>query len=155
MLFDSKPERPPSRFRRYAIRVVAVLVTIAVFVAAFPGYLWYPIVYYREVRTVQVFMNAVTAGNFQHAYEMWKPAASYSYNDFLGDWGPGGYYGPVGSYRLRRPEHVKHGSAADVPVDVSPYRPFPPDDDAFKQSKTKTVDLWVNFKDHSMSFPPF
>ena len=154
-LFDVRPERPPSRFRRYTIRVIAVVVTIVIFVVAFPRYFWYPLVYRSEVKTVAVFMDAVVAGDMQHAYQLWKPLASYSYKDFLDDWGPGGYYGPVKSYRIRRPEHLKHGSAADIPVDVSPYRPFPPDDDPIKQNKTKTVELWVDFKDHSISFAPF
>jgi hypothetical protein len=154
-LFDVTEAHPPSRIRRYVIRAVAVVVTIAVFVAVLPGYLWYPFIYYAEKNTVRSFMDAVIAGNMQHAYEIWKPSASYSFKDFLDDWGPEGYYGPVQSYRMRRPEHIKNSSAADIVVDVSPYRPFPPDDDVVKQSKTKTVNLWVDFKDHSISFPPF
>jgi hypothetical protein len=154
-LFDTVEQRPPSRIRRYLIAAAAVIVSITVFVAAFPAYLWYPFVYHAERNTIHSFMNAVVADNMQQAYQIWKPSASYSFKDFLDDWGPEGYYGPVKSYRIRRPEHIKNGSAADIPVDVSPYRPFPPDDDAIKQSKTKTVNLWVDFKDHSISFPPF
>ena len=154
-LFDSTEERPPSKIRRYLLTAIGVIVTMAVFVAAFPGYLWYPFVYYAEKNTVRDFMNGVVAGNMQRSYEIWKPSASYSFKDFLDDWGPEGYYGPVRSYRIGRPEHIKNGSAADIAVAVSPYQSFPADDDAVRQSKTKTVDLWVDFKDQSISFPPF
>ena len=155
MLLDAQPERAPSRLRRYAIRVAGVVITIAVVVAVFPGYLWYPIIYYPEAKTVGVFLNTVAAGDMQRAYQIWKPSPSYSFKDFMDDWGPEGYYGPVKSFRIRRPEHIKHGSAADIPVDISPYRPFPPDDDPIKQSKTKTVELWVDKKDYSINIAPF
>jgi hypothetical protein len=39
-------------------------------------------------------------------------------------------------------------------VAVSPYQPFPADDDVTKQNKTKEVKIWVEFKDQSMSYPP-
>lgn len=152
-IFDAADLRPPSKLRKYAIRVAAVIVTIAVFMAVFPGYLWYPFVYYREVNATRRLMDAVVAGNMQRAYQLWKPAPSYSFNDFLEDWGPNGYYGPVKSYRLGRPEHMKNSTATDIPVDVSPYDPFP-GGDPIKMSKTKTVHLWVDFGNQSLSFAP-
>ncbi|MGA8872343.1 MAG: hypothetical protein WB460_14445 [Candidatus Acidiferrales bacterium] len=153
-LFESPIDHPPSKLRRYVIRIAAVLVTIAVFVAVFPAYLWYPFVYHREVATAHRFMNAVTAGNLQEAYQIWQPSQSYSFKDFTEDWGPGGYYGPVKSYKIGRPEHVKAGSATDIEIEVSPYAPFPDGDD-IKMNSTKTVHLWVNFKDQSITFPPY
>ena len=153
-LFDAPPERPPSKLRRYTIIVLAVILALTGFVAAFPGYLWYPFVYYREIRTATHFLNTVVAGNLQQAYQLWKPAPSYSFRDFLDDWGPYGYYGPVKSYRLGRPEHIKKGSAAAIVVEVSPYQPFPADDPV-KLNRCKTVTIWVDFQDQSLSFPPY
>jgi hypothetical protein len=153
-LFESPVDHPPSKLRRYLIRIAAVIVTIAVFVAVFPAYLWYPFVYYREVSTLHHFMDAVVAGDTQGAYQIWKPSPSYSLKDFMDDWGPGGYYGPVKSYRLGRPEHLKNSSATDVEIEVSPYAPYP-DGDPIKLNSTKTVHLWVNFKDQSITFPPY
>ena len=152
-LFDAADVRPPSRIRKYLIRVAAVIVTIVVFVAVFPSYLWYPFVYYKEVRATARLMDAIVAGDTQRAYQLWKPAPSYSFKDFQDDWGPSGYYGPVKSYRLGRPEHMKNSTATDVPVDVSPYQPFP-GGDPIKMTKTKTVHLWVEFRDQSISFAP-
>jgi hypothetical protein len=153
-LFESPVDHPPSKLRRYLIRIAGVIVTIAVFVAVFPAYLWYPFVYFREVSTAHRFMDAVSDGNLQQAYEIWKPSQSYSLKDFAEDWGSDGYYGPVKSYRLGRPEHIKNSSATDIEIEVSPYAPFP-GDDPIKMNATKTVHLWVNFKDQSITFPPY
>lgn len=161
-LFDSVEQKPPSKVRRYFYTSVGVIVTIVVFVAAFPAYLWYPIVYYREEKTVRMFLNQVIAGNTQQAYQIWKPSESYTLERFNEDWGPYGYYGPVKSYRMERPEHIKEGalggkgdSAADIVVDVSPDQPFPSDDDIAKQHRVKQVHLWVEFDNQAISFPPF
>ena len=83
-----------------------------------------------------------------------KPSPSYSFNDFMEDWGPAGYYGPVRSYRLGRPAHIKNGSGAEILLDVSPYQPFPNINNPIQMNKTKEVRLWVEFKDQSISFPP-
>jgi hypothetical protein len=151
-LFDSADLRPPSKLRRYLIWTAAVIVTIVVFVAVFPSYLWYPFVYYKEVNAARHLMDAVTAGDMQRAYQLWKPAPSYSFQDFLEDWGPEGFYGPVKSYRLGRPEQMKNSTATDISVEVSPYQPFP-GDDPVKMVKSKTVHLWVDFRNQSISFP--
>ena len=152
-LFDAE-YRAPSRGRRYFFTAVGVIVTIAVFMAVFPDYLWYPLVYYKEVSTIRHFAIDITRGELRPAYEIWKPSPSYSFKDFTDDWGPQGYYGPVRSYRLGRPQHIKNGSAAEILLDVSPDQPFPGRGDALKLNKIKTVRLWVEFKDQSISFPP-
>jgi hypothetical protein len=154
-IFDTVQQPPPSKVRRHIYTGMGVIVTIAVFVAAFPGYLWYPFVYYREEKTVERFLNQVIAGNTEQAYQIWKPSESYTLPRFNEDWGPLGYYGPVKSYRMDRPEHIKGGSAADIIVDVSTENPFPSDNDVAKQNKIKQVHLWVDFKDQSITFPPF
>jgi len=153
-IFDAPPIRPPSKVRRYVIIVLAVIITIGGFVAAFPGYFWYPFAYHTEISTASRFLNTVIAGNMQEAYQIWKPSPSYSFKDFLDDWGPYGYYGPVRSYRLGRPEHIKNGSAAAIVLEVSPYQPYPKDDPV-KLNRSKTVTVWVDFQDQSISFPPY
>ena len=100
-------------------------------------------------------MNAVIAGNLEQAYQIWKPSQSYSFNDFVEDWGANGYYGPVKSFHIEnRPEHRPGGSGVAIKIELSPYQPFPADDDQVKRSKTKEVTLWVEFKDQSITFPP-
>ena len=146
MLFDPpQQERRSSKIRRYVIMVV-------VFIALVVGASWYLLRYYQEKDTVRHFLNEVASGNMQEAYKVWKPSASYSFNDFLQDWGPNGYYGPVRSYQIERTTRRSDSNAVDVIVEVSAVKPFP--SDAADQSQVKEVDLGVRFSDQSLSFPP-
>ena len=178
-ILDSALPPPPPTYRRYLLWIAGFIITIAVFVAAFPDYLWYPFAYYKEIKTADAFIQEVAGGEMQAAYKTWKPSGSYTFQDFMEDWGPSGYYGPVRSYRLGRPEHIdlfergiarrvdfsfsgpqslrpehiKNGSAAEIVLEVSPYQPFPAND-PLRATRTKEVRLWVQFQDLSMTFPP-
>jgi hypothetical protein len=148
LLFDApQEEQHSSKLRRY-------IITGLVFLALVTGTSWYFLRYYKEKDTVRHFLDEVVAGNMQEAYQIWKPSTSYSFKDFLDDWGPNGYYGPVRSYRVAHTTRRKDSTGVDVIVEVSPYKPFPSDNDAAAQSKTKEIDLWVQLSDQSLSFPP-
>lgn len=149
-IFDSTEEHPPARLRRYIITAIAFALVVFLF-------LWYPMGFrfYKERATIHHFMNALTTGNMDEAYRIWKPSPSYSMQDFLEDWGPTGYYGPVKSYKLGASQGVKNGSSAAILVDVSPYVPYPDENDEAKHNKTQRVTLWVDPKDESISFPPY
>jgi hypothetical protein len=146
-IFDSTDEHPPAKIRRYIITGLAFVLLVA-------GGCWYLLRYHTEKKTINHFLSTVVAGNMQEAYEIWKPSPTYSFKDFLEDWGPQGYYGPVKSYRIEDMVHLKGGSGVVVIVDVSPYQPFPDDKDFAKASKTQKVHLWVEFNDQSISFQP-
>jgi hypothetical protein len=147
-LLDASEEAPESRVRRY-------LVTALAFIVIGGGFIWYKLRYHQEKTAVYHFLNAVVAGNMDQAYRMWGASESYTIKDFVGDWGPDGYYGPVKSFNVRDTYHPPGGSTGVVIiVDVSPYQPFPDKDDALKQSKSKEVRLWVQFSDRSIQFPP-
>jgi len=149
-IFDSTEEHPPAKLRRYIITAVAFVVAVFLF-------LWYPmgLRFHKERSTVRHFMNALVAGNMDEAYRIWKPSPTYTMKDFLEDWGPNGYYGPIRSYKILSNEGVKNGSSAAIAVAVSPYQPFPDDNDEAKQNKTQKITLWVDPKDESISFPPY
>jgi len=111
--------------------------------------------YYPEQRAAQHFFNALVAGDTNTAYQLWKAAPSYRLQDFLTDWGPHGYYGPVKSYKIMkisRPE----GSINSVVVEiaVSPFTPMPAATDAEKSRRTRVVTVWMNTEEKSFSFPP-
>jgi hypothetical protein len=150
-LFDSTEEHPPARIRRYIITLVAGLVLAFLFLWYWPGNLRF----YKESRTVRQFMSAVAAGNLPDAYHIWKPSPTYDYKDFLEDWGPGGYYAPIRSYRIESTQGVKNSSSAAIVVGVSPDQRFPEDNDEARLSKTQKITLWVDPKDQSISFPPY
>ncbi len=147
MLFDSPPaEQHRSKVRRY-------IITVVVFLALAIGTSWYFLRYYKEKDTVRHFLNDVVAGNMQQAYQAWKPEASYSFKDFLDDWGPNGYYGPVRSYKIEKTVRRSDSNYVDVIVEVSSVKPFP-GGDAASNSQIHEVDIGVRLSDQRMSFPP-
>jgi hypothetical protein len=147
-LLDSTGEEPRSRLRRYVISGLALVLLAALS-------LWYLFRFYPEKRAVERFFNALVADDTQRAYQLWKPSASYSYKDFVDDWGPTGYYGPVKSYHIETVVDPRGGgSGVIVVVELSPYQPFPADSDAAKNRRTKEVRIWVERGDKSLGFPP-
>ena len=153
-LLNPTPVRPPwKKLRHSIIVVVAVVVTYAAFAVMLPKVLWYPIYYHSEWGTIHRFLNAVLAGDTKDAYQIWKPVPSYTFDRFMEDWGPDGYYGPVKSYNVKDTDHPKGCACVDVSVQVSPYQPFPDKDDFVKQAKTKELKLRVEYKDQSIGFP--
>ena len=151
-VLDSVIEQPRSKTRRYIISAAALAILIAL------G-LWYSLRYTREKHTVERFMNAVLAGDTQQAYQIWHPHPSFTYQDFLGYWGPRGYYSPIKSYRIEKAEmpQVPSGQSASgvtVVVELSEYTPFPKPEDKIKFAQNREVELWVERSDQSLSFPP-
>lgn len=147
-IFDSTEEEPSSKIRRY-------IITTLVFIALILLLCWWLLRFHAEKNTIRHFMNDVIAGNMQEAYKIWQPSQSYAFKDFLDDWGPNGYYGPVKSFNIEDTERLKDSTAVVIVVDVSPDQPFPDDRDAVRQNRVKQIKLWVEFKDQSISFPPF
>ena len=127
----------------------AAAVTVAAIVV-----LWFVFRYYPEKRAAEHFFAALAVGNTDLAYKLWKPAPSYSLKDFLADWGPEGYYGPVKSYEILKTCAPHSSNVVDVSVAVSPFSPMPQPGDDEKSRKTKTVEVWVVTSDKSLSFPP-
>jgi len=124
-------------------------VTIIVIVA-----LWFTFRYYPEKKAATRFYDALAADNADLAYKLWKPSSSYTMKDFLSDWGPKGYYGPVKSYKIVRASAPRGSNTVAITVEVSPFSPMPEPSDAEKSRKTKVVTLWILPSDKSLSFPP-
>jgi hypothetical protein len=133
-------------------RVVPFTIAALIFVAAVV--LWFSFRYYPEQRATSHFFDALVAGNTAKAYELWKPSESYTMKDFLADWGPGGYYGPVKSYKVMTAKAPRKSQSIAVNVAISPFTPFPSASDEEKSTKTRMVTLWVTPSDKSLSFPP-
>jgi hypothetical protein len=119
---------------------------------------WFWLRFYPEKKAAEQFFNAIVAGDMNTAYQLWKPGpgSSYKLKDFIADWGPTGYYGPVKSYSILKAKSPS-GSATSVEVRVaiSPFSPMPTaNNDPEKAQKTRVVNVWVDTKDKSFSFPP-
>jgi len=147
-LLDAGAEEPKSKALRYVISGVALAILLGVGI-------WYPLRYTAEKRTVDRFLHAVAVDDSQQAYQIWKPHASFSYQDFLSFWGPKGYYSPIKSYRIEAAEvPPKGGTGVVVTVELSEYDTFPKAEETIKTARLREVQLWVERSDQSMSFPP-
>jgi hypothetical protein len=141
------PADKPDKSRAMAFTIAALaLVAIAA--------LYYTFRYYPEKRAVEHFFDALVVGDTNRAYQLWKPNPTYALKDFLADWGPQGYWGPVKSYRVIHANAPSGSNAIAVSVEVSPFAPMPDISDTEKSRKTRVVDLWIQPSDKSFSFPP-
>jgi hypothetical protein len=144
------PELEASEKRRHWVFVAFVLALIAI------AALYFVFRYYPEQRAAQKFFDALAAGDTKTAYQLWHPQPSYRIQDFLTDWGPNGYYGPVKTYkiiRVKAPPDSRNSVVLEVAL--SPYSPMPDTSDGEKSRKTRVVAVWMNTDDKSLSFPPF
>ena len=141
-LLDGDAGPLPSKLPRNVILTAA-----AVLVVSIPLYLL--LRFHTEKATVRTFLSEVVAGDFQSAYRTWKPASSYSFQDFMRDWGPSGEYGPVKSYDLRSARSLGNASGVIVTIEVSAVSPFPG-----ASNDNKEVRLWVERRDQSISYAP-
>jgi hypothetical protein len=141
------PVEKPQRSRVMVFTVGALAFTLAVV-------LWFTFRYYPEKKAAAIFFDALVAGDTNKAYELWKPSATYGLNDFTADWGPGGYYGPVKSYKIMGAKAPQKSESIEVDVAISPFSPMPDASDGEKSRKTRVVPLWILPSDKSISFPP-
>ena len=147
-LLDATSEEPRSKLRRLAISGLALALLVSLTIA-------YMFRFYPEKRAVERFLDTLVAGDIERAYELWKPSGSYTFQDFLEDWGPTGYYGPVKSYHIETAQNPRGGgSGVIIVVELSPYQPFPAANDTEKNRRTKEVRIWVERRDKSLGFPP-
>jgi len=116
---------------------------------------WFWLRFYPEKKAAGEFFNAVVAGDMPRAYQLWKPGPSYKMQDFVADWGPTGYYGPVKSYEIMKAKSpAGSATSVEIRVAISPFSPMPDANDPEKSQKTKVVSVWIDAKDKSFSFPP-
>src|SRR5438552_18876711 len=138
----SKPDK--SRAMAFTLAALALVEIVA---------LWFTFRYYPEKKAAERFFDALVAGDTARAYQLWKPGPSYAMKDFLADWGPQGYYGPVKSYRIVRAKAPSGSNAVAISAEVSPFSPMSDASDSEKSRKTKVVEVWVLASDKSFSFP--
>ena len=146
-ILDATDEGPKSKLRRWIVTGV-----VFAFLMAFG--IWWLLRFHADKKIVEQFLQAVVTNDLQKAYQIWKPAGSYTYKDFVEDWGPSGYYGPVKSFRIETAQQKERASGVTVVVELSPFDTFPNDNDKMKNLRTKEVRLWVESRDMSIGFAP-
>jgi hypothetical protein len=146
---------PPADIQKKS-RAMIFTMTAAFIIAIIAVWFW--LRFYPEKKAAEQFFNAVVAGDMNTAYQLWKPGpgSSYKFQDFVADWGPTGYYGPVKSYSILKAKSPDGSTTSvEVRVAISPFNTMPiANNDPEKSQKTKVVNVWVDTKDKSFSFPP-
>ncbi len=94
-LLNAKPPKPVTGIRKYIPLPLLIIILIIIgLLTAFA--LWD----YPEERAVTTFLTTVERGDYQKAYKLWQPSSSYSFNDFMHDWGLKGDYGKIRTFRI-------------------------------------------------------
>jgi hypothetical protein len=91
-LLDSTAPKPPRKIGRYILLALAIIVIGGAGYVAFRNF--------AEERAISHFLTTLENGNYQQAYQLWQPSSSYSYEDFLHDWGERGDYGKIRGFKI-------------------------------------------------------
>ena len=146
-LFEPPPPRNP-----WPLRIAAVLAVVLVVGAFF----YWQFRFYAERRQVERFLDALVAGDYPGAYQLWGPTADYTFQDFLLDWGETTPRGRLRSYEITyvgapaREVSIRGGRtlklAGGSTVVAVTVR---------LNDTTEEVKLWVDRKSLTLSFAPF
>ena len=91
-LLDAKPPKPPRKIGRYILLGLAVIIVAGVAYIAFRNY--------TEERAVSRFLTTLEQADYRGAYQLWQPSSTYSYADFMHDWGEHGDYGKIHAFKI-------------------------------------------------------
>ena len=101
-LLDTTPPKPA---RHIGLYILLVLLAAIIFAGA-AYYFWD----YPEEHAVSRFLQTVQRGDYQAAYRLWQAGPSYTYNDFVKDWGPDGDYGKIREFDILRANSSSSGT---------------------------------------------
>jgi|SRR5579862_5915231 len=107
---------------------------------------------YPEERVADHFFSALQKQDFEKAYGIWmhdpewrqhpQNYKQYPYNEFFTDWGPGGEWGLIKSYKVYASGTPKGGgSGVVVEVEVN--------------QRAEHARVWVQKSDKTMTFSPY
>ena len=92
-LLDAQVPKPPSLWRKLLPIIVVTVVGVG-------ALLYVQFRNFSEERAVNRFLATLHEGSYQEAYKLWQPGPSYTYADFLRDWGEQGDYGKVREFEI-------------------------------------------------------
>jgi len=144
-LFDAQPYDEAKARRRRLYIIVAIVAIIAI-----AALLWFNR-YWPEERRVKQFFAQLQTQNYEGAYGTWMndpnwkqhPEAykRYTFHSFYLDWGPGGEWGPIRSYKIvaaQKPRPDASGVVVGIRVN----------------ERKKLCSVRVEFKDKTLGFSP-
>jgi hypothetical protein len=144
-LFDAQPYDEAGARRRRLWIVVAIIAVLAI-----AALLWFNRYWPEEHRVAQFFAQ-LQAKNYEGAYAVWMNDANwkqhpdaykrYDFHAFYLDWGPGGEWGPIQSYKIvaaQKPRPDASGVVVGVRVN----------------ERKQLCSVRVEFKDKTLGFSP-
>jgi hypothetical protein len=144
-LFDAQPYDEAKARRRRIWIAVAVVAVISI-----STLLWFNR-YWPEERRVEQFFARLQANNYEAAYSVWmndpdwklhpEQYKRYGFHAFYLDWGPGGEWGAVKSYKIvaaQKPRPNASGVVVGIRVN----------------ERKKLCSVRVEFKDKTLGFSP-
>jgi len=144
-IFQAPQYDPRREKRRRKILLIAAAVVVVIAVLAWTFRYW------PEERVVDRFFAALEQKDYEKAYGIylhdpdWKQhpdqyAARYSFRDFYNDWGPGGEWGIIRSYKiLGAGSPPKGGSGVIVEVRIN--------------DRVEPARIWVEKSDKTLTAP--
>jgi hypothetical protein len=135
MIFDAKPPKPKKGILKYLPLPLLILIVVAVGLLLYLSFRNYP-----EEKVIEHFLTAVEQGNYRKAYDIWQPSPTYSYQNFLHDWGPQGDYGKVREFNIISAEAKGHQSVI-VTVRIN--------------NESPALNLVVDRKSKGIAYSPF
>jgi len=94
-LMDAKTPKPKRGILKYIPLPVLILI-----LAAVASFITYSLWDYPEEHAITQFLTTIEKGDYHKAYELWQPAPSYHFADFMHDWGPEGDYGKIRTFQI-------------------------------------------------------
>ena len=91
-LLDATPPKKPRKIGRYVLLAMVIIIV--------GGTAYILLRNFTEERAVSRYLTTLEQGNYQEAYRLWQPSASYSYQDFIHDWGEQGDYGKIRTFKI-------------------------------------------------------
>lgn len=145
-LLDAK-QYDASAERKRRLKIAAIAVSILVLAGLAWMFRNWP-----EERLVDHFVAALEQKNFEAAYGIWMHDpewkqhadryAQYAFNDFYRDWGPGGEWGLIKSYKIAGSVNPSSGSSGViVEVEIN--------------QRAEHARIWVQKSDKTLSFSPY
>jgi hypothetical protein len=118
-LMDAKPLKPVSGIRKHV--PLPILILIVLLIAIVCGLIGFRFWNIRQERAVTRFLVTLQQGNYQEAYGLWQPATSYTFDNFVHDWGENGDYGKIREFEILGSQ--SHGDMVIVTVRINGVNP--------------------------------
>ena len=144
-LLDAQ-EYDPAKAQKRRMRIISAITVLVIVLAL--GW-WFR--YWPEERIVGHFFEALQKQDHKTAYGIWMhdpqgqqhpgEHPKYPFNEFYRDWGPGGEWGLIKTYKVYGASTCP-GGGSGVVVDV------------IINDRSEHAQVWVEKSDHTLSYPP-